>query len=725
LTLGETEEGSYWSSWEIKFTKSLLDIRIKEKEPEPKCSYHPCTTHPLFTMKIIGVDVGGTFTDVILTDTSTGQQYVHKVPSTPQSQEIAVVTGIEGLLRNNNITPDDVSLVVHGTTVATNAMLERKGARVVLISTEGLEDVLEIGRQNREDIYSISASRPEPLVKREDRIGARERLDSEGTPILPLTPESIEDTVTQVLERDTQSIAISLLFSFRNPVHERVLMKKIKELTEAYVVASSDVLPEFREFERTSTTVLEAYLGPLVIGYLERLDTSLRSLLANSILAVMQSNGGTMLATQARGRAIGLAISGLAGGVIGGWQIAKQNDIEKAITLDMGGTSCDISAIIGEIIVKPDNEVAGLPLRMPSTDVKTIGAGGGSIAWVDDGGILHVGPQSAGADPGPAAYGKGGPNATVTDANLVLGRLNPDYFLGGNVHLDMGLAREAVSKIAALLNMSIEEAALGIIRISTANMVQAIREVTVERGSDPRQFVLVPFGGAGSTQAVDIADLLDVNLILVPPFPGITSALGLVCTNLRVDLMRTILIDANVENEGDLMDTLNELSSEARSRLEEQGVSADNIQLAWKIDMRYGGQSHELSIPLNQEVEDITSKSIGQFESFHEESFGYKLPGKKVEWVTARVVAQSNTKEYKPYKHQEYEKSTPIGTRTVLLSDGSTTKASVYRRKTLGIGQTIAGPAIIEQVDTTTYIAPDWTAEQQADGSLWVRRELR
>ncbi|TFH03593.1 MAG: hydantoinase/oxoprolinase family protein, partial [Candidatus Thorarchaeota archaeon] len=393
-------------------------------------------------MKIIGVDVGGTFTDIILTDTATGKQYVHKVPSTPQSQEIAVVTGIEGLLENHNISPDDVSLVVHGTTVATNAMLERKGARVVLISTEGLEDVLEIGRQHREDIYSVSASRPEPLVTREDRIGVKERLDSDGIPVIPLARNAIDEVVTRVLERNAQSIAISLLFSFRNPSHEISLMKELKERTEAYVVASSDVLPEFREFERTSTTVLEAYLGPLVIGYLERLDASLKSLLANSILAVMQSNGGTMLATQSRGRAIGLAISGLAGGVIGGWQIAKQNCIEKAITLDMGGTSCDISAIIGEIIVKPDNEIAGLPLRMPSTDVKTIGAGGGSIAWVDDAGILHVGPQSAGAVPGPASYGKGGKDATVTDANLVLGRLNPNYFLGGNVPLDIYLARE-------------------------------------------------------------------------------------------------------------------------------------------------------------------------------------------------------------------------------------------------------------------------------------------
>ena len=676
-------------------------------------------------MKIIGVDVGGTFTDVILTDATTGHQYVHKVPSTPENQEIAVIRGIDELLSSHNLSRVDVSLVVHGTTVATNAMLERKGANVVLLSTKGLEDILEIGRQHREDIYSLSASRPEPLVKRENRIGVKERLDSEGVPILNLDRESIDDAVSQVLGKNPQSVAISLLFSFRNPSHERTLMKKLSDRSEAYIVASSNVLPEFREFERTSTTVLEAYLGPLVIGYLERLDDSLKSMLANCILTVMQSNGGTMLASQARGRAIGLAISGLAGGVIGGWQIAKQCDVEQAITLDMGGTSCDISAVIGDVIIKPDNEIAGLPLRMPSVDVKTIGAGGGSIAWVDDAGILHVGPQSAGAVPGPASYNKGGTEATVTDANLVLGRLNPEYFLGGNVKLNLDLARKSVSKIASLLDMTLEEAALGIIRISTANMVQAIREVTVERGSDPRQFVLVPFGGAGPTQAVDIAEQLDIDMILVPPHPGITSALGLISTNLRVDLMRTILTEAVVEKEEKLLSTLKELSLEAQSRLIEQGASAEEIQFDWKVDMRYSGQSHELSTTLTQDTKNVTSASIEVFENLHRESFGYELEGEKVEWVTARVVAQSSSKEYKPYKHSISPDALPVGERMVLLSNGETAPASVYRRGSLGVGQRIVGPSVIEQIDTTTYIAPGWTAEQQADGTLWLRRGKR
>ncbi len=674
-------------------------------------------------MRVIGVDVGGTFTDVIFTDTTTGQQFVHKVPSTPQSQESAVIEGIKELLYDNNISPDEISLVVHGTTVATNAMLERKGARVVLLSTKGLEDVLEIGRQNREDIYSLSASRPEPLVKRDDRIGVRERLNSEGEVIEGLTNESIDESFDKVLQRHPQAIAISLLFSYRNPSHEKRLQKRLQDYSDAYIVASSDVLPEFREFERTSTTVLEAYLGPLVVGYLERLDASLKSLLPNSILAVMQSNGGTMHANQVRGRSIGLAISGLAGGVIGGWQITKQCGIQKAITLDMGGTSCDISAIIGGIVVKPDNEVAGLPLRMPSTDVNTIGAGGGSIAWVDDAGILHVGPQSAGAVPGPASYDKGGNEATVTDANLILGRLNPDFFLGGKVKLNVDLAREAVSRVASKLDITVEEAAQGIIRISTANMVQAIREVTVERGSDPRQFVLVPFGGAGATQGVDIADLLNIDLILVPPYPGITSALGLVCTNLRVDLMKTILIDTSRENEKVLLDSLTNLSEDAENKLVEQGVSVKDITIEWKVDMRYGGQSHELSVPLNNDSNDITSLSIERFETLHNESFGYKLEGRKIEWVTVRAVAQSSSHEYHPYKHNIQGESEPFGKRNVILMDGATSEALLYRRERLGIGQIIGGPAIIEQIDTTTYIEPGWIAEQHEDGTLWIRRE--
>ncbi|MFW9956429.1 MAG: hydantoinase/oxoprolinase family protein [Candidatus Odinarchaeota archaeon] len=676
-------------------------------------------------MKIIGVDVGGTFTDIIIIDTSSGMQYVHKVNSTPENQEMAVLRGIEEILQKNNLSSNEISLVVHGTTVATNSMLERKGAHVVLLTTEGLEDVLEIGRQNREDIYDLYAHRPEPLVKREDRLGIHERLDSMGIPIIELTPPVIQKAISQIQERKPESVAISLLFSFRNSSHERILLEEVKKQCDIYSVASHEVLPEFREFERTSTTVLEAYLGPLVIGYLERLDAALKKLCSSSRFTVMQSNGGTMLASEASGKAVGLAISGLAGGVIGGWQIAKQNSVTKAITLDMGGTSCDISAVMDDIVVRPDNEVAGHPLRMPSVDVKTIGAGGGSIAWIDEAGILHVGPQSAGAVPGPAAYQKGGKSATVTDANLLLGRLNAEYFLGGNVKLNIRAARNAVGSIAKNLGMSIKEAALGIIRISTANMVQAIHEVTVERGSDPRQFVLVPFGGAGPTQSVDIAEALDIDLILVPPHPGITSALGLVCTDLRVDLMKTVLMTADVSNTAKLLNVLEKLSEEARNRLIGQGAKRSDIELIWSVDTRYVGQSHELPVQLPQDVPELMEESTTKFELLHEESFGYMMKERLIEWVTARVSATTRSRLYRPYHHHVNPETSQQSSRTIILNDGEQSSAAVFRRNDLNTGQKILGPAIIEQLDTTIYIGPKWLGEQQSDGTLWMRRSVR
>ncbi|MHA1481630.1 MAG: hydantoinase/oxoprolinase family protein, partial [Candidatus Thorarchaeota archaeon] len=392
-------------------------------------------------MKIIGVDVGGTFTDIIMTDRETGRQVVHKVPSTPDSQEKAVVRGIEEILQREGINASEVGLVVHGTTVATNAMLERKGAKVCLVTTEGFEDILEIARQNREDIYDLYARKPEPLVTRENRIGIAERIDPEGNILSPLENTEIDRVVKELHHRNPDAVAISFLFSFKESEHEKKVLEAVKKNISCYSVASSDVLPEFREYERTSTTVLEAYLGPLVLGYLERLDKAVEQICPQSKLNIMQSNGGTILCSRVEGNAVGLAISGLAGGVIGGWDVSSSEGITHALTLDMGGTSCDISAVSERVLVKSDNEVAGLPLRTPSVDVKTIGAGGGSIAWIDDAGILHVGPQSAGADPGPAAYGKGGTQATVTDANLILGRLNPEFFLGGAIKLDMKAAR--------------------------------------------------------------------------------------------------------------------------------------------------------------------------------------------------------------------------------------------------------------------------------------------
>jgi N-methylhydantoinase A len=676
-------------------------------------------------MTVIGVDVGGTFTDIILVDAKTGKQFVHKVATTPHSQDLAVTRGIDEIVKRNNLRFGDVTLVVHGTTVATNAMLERKGARVVLLTTQGLEDVIEIGRQNRDEIYSLVASRPEPLVTREDRVGVKERLDFQGEVIQPLQDGEIERVVELVQKRRPEAVAVSLLFSYANPSHERLLVSAISDRSSPYVVSSSQVLPEFREFERTSTTVLEAYLGPLVVRYLKELDDSLSMLCPRSRLAVMQSNGGTILAREAEGHAIGLAISGLAGGAIGGWEIAKQEGLKRAITLDMGGTSCDISAITGRVLVRADNDVAGLPLRTPSVDVKTIGAGGGSIAWLDGAAVLHVGPQSAGAVPGPASYANGGTDATVTDANVVVGRLNPDNFLGGDIPLDRDLAHQSVRRLANRMGMNTRETALGIIRISTANMVAAIREVTIERGEDPRDFVLVAFGGAGPTQAVDIAEALGIERILIPPHPGITSALGLVCTDLRVDLMQSILKTANEGNLSLVQRTLEQLAEDAAERLERQGASRESISVSWSMDMRYSGQSHELNTPLEGSETGILLDSIGRFEEIHSSTYGYELEDRPIEWVTARTTATSSSVVYRPYSIDVEKKGEPVEQRELVLGDGLVLPVDVFRRHSLAAGQKLKGPCIIEQLDTTVYVGPEWRAEQRRNGSLVMRRSKR
>ncbi|MFW9967657.1 MAG: hydantoinase/oxoprolinase family protein [Candidatus Thorarchaeota archaeon] len=673
-------------------------------------------------MIAIGVDVGGTFTDIIISNTITGQSYVHKVPSTPSSQEVAVVRGISEILSDTAIDLYEVTLVVHGTTVATNALLQRKGADVLLLTTSGLEDVLEIARQNREEIYDFTAAKPKPLVNRKNRIGVIERLDSEGRPIIELENKEIQRIKSLVESCEPEAVAISLLFSYANSVHEDALLKALGKIPSVYVVASSKVLPEFREYERTSTTVLEAYLGPLVLDYLDRLDASLRTICPKAKLTVMQSNGGTVLCSRAPGRAIGLAISGLAGGVIGGWEIAKLAGVNRAITLDMGGTSCDISAVSEKVIVRPDNEVGGLPVRVPSVDVKTIGAGGGSIAWIDGAGILHVGPQSAGADPGPASYAKGGTSATITDANLILGRLNPDFFVGGRIKLCLNKAMDAVSIIANQLDLSIDETALGMVRISTNNMVQAIREVTVERGRDPRDFVLVPFGGAGPTQAVDIASALGIHEILVPPNPGITSALGLICADLRVDVMRTVMASGNDATRKTIKEILEELSEDAHSQLLEQGAHQDGIALQWSLDMRYKGQSHELNIPISSNAEDLVRASIERFETEHETLYGYRLKGREVQWVTVRVTASYPQVKWKTSGPHGQIDGNPVAVRNVIADSGKSVQADIFRREDLGQGQTVSGPAVIEQLDTTIYVAPKWIGKQEREGSLWLRR---
>lgn len=672
-------------------------------------------------MIVVGIDVGGTFTDIIIADTESGRQAIQKVPTTPREQDKAVIAGLVDILRQEGIDASDVEIVVHGTTVATNAMIQRAGAKVCLLTTRGLEDVIEIGRQNRTDIYDLSARRPEPLVPQDRRIGVEERLDYQGNVLTALGQEEIARAVERVNQISPDSVAVVFLHSFKNPAHELLVKRALEKEGRYYIAVSSEVMPEFREFERTSTTVLEAYLGPLVVEYLSRLEREVSKMCENAKVTVIQSNGGTMLAEKAHGHAISLAISGLAGGVIGGWNVARQQGFNRVITLDMGGTSCDISAIVEHIIVRPDNEIAGLPIRMPSIDVTTIGAGGGSVAWIDEQGIPHVGPQSAGAVPGPVSYALGGEQPTITDANLILGRINAHYFLGGARRLDKGLAERALREFGKQLDLTAEEAATGIIRISTSNMVEAIRDVTIERGYDPRKFSLVAFGGAGPTQITDIADTIQIPTVLIPRYPGITSAYGLLCAGLRTDLVKTVLLSepCNVDI---LRETLEDLTTQAKARMIDQGASEDEVVVQWTIDMRYKGQSHELQVAVSRDSPDLLSESKQHFVETHWERFGYALENRPVEWVSARVTARVHREPIMTRGVMRDMPAEPIEMRDIILLNGDIYTAPIYRRDYLCADQKIVGPAVVEQVDSTLYIGPEWVGTQQRNGTLLLRR---
>src|SRR5260370_643501 len=486
----------------------------------------------------IGIDTGGTFTDLVIFQK--GKLTVHKVLSTPDDPSRAIVQALESL---DVLRRDDVS--VHGSTVATNAVLEHKGVMTGLITTAGFRDVLEIGRQARPHLYDLQVQKVQPLVPRERRVEVIERLNERGEVLIPLDEPSLEGELRTLSRAGVSSIAISLLFSFTNPAHEQRVAEQARALGFA-VSVSSEVLPEFREYERTSTVVLNAYIGPLMDRYLRRLEEILPS---KTVLRIMQSNGGSISSQQAQREAARTLLSGPAAGVVGAAFMAEASGYRQVIALDIGGTSTDVALVNGAIVETTAGQVGGYQTRLPMIDIHTIGAGGGSIAWFDPGGALRVGPRSAGAQPGPAAYEQGGTEATVTDANVVLKRLLPETFLGGTMALDVAAAQHVVADIAQQLQTSVEEAALGIIHVINANMEAAIRVVSVEKGCDPRQMTLVAFGGAGPLHACELAMALHIPRVLVPTVPGVLSALGMLVADTRNDYVRTIMLPAEEAQE--------------------------------------------------------------------------------------------------------------------------------------------------------------------------------
>jgi len=655
----------------------------------------------------VGVDTGGTFTDLVLLQD--GNIRIHKVLSTPRDPSQAILQGLAEFGVAGNL-----RALVHGSTVATNAILERKGVRTGLITTAGFRDVLEIGRQTRPKLYDLKVQKEPPLVPRSLRMEVVERLNERGEVLIPLDEASLEAAIEQLQAAQVEAVAACLLFSFANPEHERRVAEAARK-AGFYVSVSSEVLPEFREYERTSTVVLNAYVGPLMDRYLKRLEEALPK---SASLRIMQSNGGSISSVTARREAARTLLSGPAAGVVGAAFVAEASDFKRAITIDIGGTSTDVALIDGAIAEATEGKIGGYPTRLPMIDIHTVGAGGGSIAWFDVGGALRVGPRSAGADPGPAAYGRGGTEPTVTDANVVLGRLLPEAFLGGAMSLDVEQARKAISSIAERLEVSLEEAALGIIRIVNANMEAAIRVISVARGYDPRHFLLVAFGGAGPLHACELAAALQIPRVLIPTVPGVLSALGMLAADVIKDYVRTVMVlseDAQAKVEA----VFSELEEQGRSDLAKEGFSPAQVILERFLDLRYVGQSYELVVPFAQEM----AEAIARFHAAHERRFGYNDPRERVHVVNVRLKARGVTPRPVLARQEEAQKATatPTIVRPVIFAthSGATPyTTAVYAREELPSGVTFTGPAIVTQYDTTTVLPPDWHAYIDAVGNL-------
>jgi N-methylhydantoinase A len=658
---------------------------------------------------VAGVDTGGTFTDIVLFQE--GKLRVHKVLSTPRDPSRAILDGLGELDARENL-----GILVHGSTVATNAVLEQKGVVTGLITTAGFRDVLEIGRQTRPKLYDLRVQRIPPLVPRARRMEVIERLDEKGAVLVPLDETSLQAALEALHKANVEAVAISLLFSFTNPEHERHVAEAVRA-NGLYVSASYEILPEFREFERTSTVVLNAYVGPLIDRYLAHLEEDLPS---STVLRIMQSNGGSISSATARHEAARTLLSGPAAGTVGAAFVARNAGIEQIIALDIGGTSTDVSLVNGAITETTDGKIGGYPTRLPMIDIHTVGAGGGSVAWFDLGGALRVGPVSAGASPGPAAYGQGGSEATVTDAHVVLGRLRPEAFLGGSMQLNTAHAREAVARIARSLNTSLEEAALGIIRICNANMEAAIRVISVERGLDPRSFTLVAFGGAGPLHACELASALRIPRVLVPTTPGVLSALGMLVADTLKDYVRTVMIPIEGSQEI-LSTTLAGLEEQGRADLSREGISTDQQVIERYLDLRYVGQSYELTIPFEEE----SGQAAQQFHLAHERRFGYNDPNERIQVVNVRLKARGSVdlpvlERLTPDPQIEVK---PVATGQVVFasSDGPATyEVPVYDRASLLPGTTLSHPAIITQYDTTTVVPPAWSVSVDVFGNLLI-----
>lgn len=670
---------------------------------------------------------------MVLINEATGEVVVDKVPTTPADPSQGTLEGTVGMLAAEGVAHERVSFLGHGTTTATNAFLTKRGAKTVLVTTAGFRDVLEFRRMDRSGIldpYDLFFELPPPLVPRHRRLEVAERVGASGEVVLALEDAEIRRVLDEVALHEPAAIAVSLLFSFLYPEHERRLGTALRErFPECFVTLSHEVTPEMGEYERTNTVALNAYLGPLVDRYLERLETQLVDLQLPSP-QIMQSNGGLTTAKLARAKPVTLVESGPAGGVVGALYFAKLAQRPNVLAVDMGGTSFDVAVIVnGEPETVSSKEMDGYEIRAPMVDLHSIGAGGGSIAWVDQGGVLRVGPQSAGSTPGPAAYMRGGTLPTVTDANVVLGYLDPDYFAGGKYPLDAGLAGRAIEEhIARPLGMTVEQAAWGIHSIVNAHMAGAMRVMVTYRGLDPRDFALMPFGGAGSAHAARLARDLGMSTVLITPFPGTLSAFGLAMSDIVHDYARTLLRAIDAVTPVEVARIYSELSESATSALVDEGTEPARVQLRAAADMRYVGQLHELTLPVEPArlaIEGL-EPMVRDFHAEHERLYGFKVPGDPVMITTLRLRAIGTIDRPRfSVGGRPGAVSAVRPSRSAYFGELSGyIECPVYVRTEIPRGEPLKGPAIVEQKDTTIVVLPDQTFRLD-DNDLLLIEELR
>ena len=671
----------------------------------------------------IGIDIGGTFTDVVCRRPG-APMLTTKIMSTRKDPGEAVLQAVAFMVENWKLQPEEIGRFLHGTTVATNAVLERKGARLGLLTTAGFKDVLEIGRQWRQALYQVILEPETPvfLAPGKFRKEVRERVSASGEIVTPLDEESVLAAMRDLVEAGVEAVAVSYLFAFRNPAHERRTRELINEhFPDVMVSISSEVDPAFREYERTVVTAFDAYMKPLIGRYMAGLENGLASARIGAPLQVMQSRGGLSVSAVARQRPVRLFMSGPAAGVIGGTIVGQMAGAEDLITVDIGGTSCDIALVAkGQPVIRPEGKIDGFTVRVPMVDVNAIGSGGGSLAWLDAAGGLRVGPESAGSDPGPACYGKGGTEPTVTDASLVLGYLDPQYFAGGRVRLDPQKAREAIAKkIAEPLGLSPEEAALGIHRVVNAQMVEGIRLVSIRQGFDPRRFALVALGGAGPIHATALAGELKIREVVIPRYPGVLSAAGLLAARIEHEVSAAFpraLEDLTVP---ELREALASLDEQCARLMAEERVRPDEVRIRYAADMWYRGQSYYLEISLELDGPDPLGRLYRDFLAAHDRVYGYatEAPAGIVNLRTihsARGSASLDIGAYRPAARGPEKRPRRIRTADAPLG----AEARIFDREALAVGFEFEGPAIVEQDDTTTVIEPGWRARVAADGNL-------